>query len=742
MSSFDVVRRQVRGRGPLFALLGANAISDTGTAITMVAVPWFVLQTTGSAARTGLAMFVATLPILISGTFAGALIDRIGYRRVSVLADIGSGLLVAVVPVLHMTVGLVFWQLLALLFARWLLAAPGDTARQALVPEVAAATETSLERATSAYETIDRLAKMAGPGLAGVLIFLVGAADVLLIDAASFLISAATVGVGLVRVRVPEPDAERAYLRQLRDGLAYLRRDTLLRAVVLMVLVTNLLDASWTQVLVPVYAERILESPVAFGAILATMSAGAVVGTIVFGAVGKRLPRRATFTVAFLIIGAPRFAIFLIDPGLAPILITMAGCGFAAGAINPLVGTVAYERIPEQMRARVLGLITAGAFAAYPLGGLVGGFTVEGLGLKLTFLLFGALYLAVTLAPAIVPAWRQLDARISVPTQVAFVDQHTIEKKDLAFYLVGGEGEGDRARVAVLVDGADAEEVVVFGEPFHGELGAISCPRRVGPHRRGGVSPHDLVTGKVGFGVGIPCQCGVVRELFYEDPWVVWGGWGARDRGDCGGVELGHPCQVIEVDELDQVAVDSAVFDAHVLVLVGVLLAGFGESYGGIAVREEGELVAAAQEPVGAVDHPRVELRCVRVRGRVDVAGQLPRHRIVLPADRAADLVFLSGLWRHTLGKYPDSPRVACAIPHHIVVEHSLDVHAVPVGLFGEVCRAIQALFFPGDGHKDDAGIKGLGRHHSRQLEHCGDPGGIIIGAWSEAVRIGGVAAA
>lgn len=58
---------RLRGRGPLLALLAANAISDTGTYITMLAVPWFVLQTTDSAARTGLAMFVATLPLLISG---------------------------------------------------------------------------------------------------------------------------------------------------------------------------------------------------------------------------------------------------------------------------------------------------------------------------------------------------------------------------------------------------------------------------------------------------------------------------------------------------------------------------------------------------------------------------------------------------------------------------------------------------------------------------------------------------
>lgn len=402
---------RLRGRGPLLALLAANAISDTGTYVTMLAVPWFVLQTTGSAARTGLAMFVATLPILISGALAGTLIDRIGYRRASVLADLGSGLLVAVIPTLYLTVGLPFWQLLALLFARWLLAAPGDTARQALVPEVAAGTSTSLERATSAYETIDRVAKMAGPGLGGVLVVVVGAANVLLVDAAGFLVSAAVIGTGLARIRQPPPESKRSYLREFRDGLGYLRSDTLLRAAVLMVLVTNMLDASWTQVLVPVYADRLLDSPVALGTIVATLSGGAVAGTVAFGALGARLPRRATFTLAFLIAGAPRFAVFAFEPGLAPILITAAACGFASGAINPLAVIVAYERIPEAMRGRVLGLTTAGSFAAYPLGGLLAGFAVEGLGLEFAFLLLGGLYLVTTLAPAVASAWRQMDAR-------------------------------------------------------------------------------------------------------------------------------------------------------------------------------------------------------------------------------------------------------------------------------------------------------------------------------------------
>ena len=97
------------GRVPLFALLLANAVSLTGNTLTFVAVPWFVLQTTGSAARTGLAGGAAFLAAVLAGLFGGPIVDRLGFRRTSVLADLASCASVAAIPLLHNTVGLAFW---------------------------------------------------------------------------------------------------------------------------------------------------------------------------------------------------------------------------------------------------------------------------------------------------------------------------------------------------------------------------------------------------------------------------------------------------------------------------------------------------------------------------------------------------------------------------------------------------------------------------------------------------------
>ena len=86
-------------RTPLFALFTANAISMVGNVLTMIAIPWFVLQTTGSATQTGITGFFSLLPVVIAGLFGGALVDRLGYKRTSIAADLASGLTTALIPI-------------------------------------------------------------------------------------------------------------------------------------------------------------------------------------------------------------------------------------------------------------------------------------------------------------------------------------------------------------------------------------------------------------------------------------------------------------------------------------------------------------------------------------------------------------------------------------------------------------------------------------------------------------------
>jgi MFS family permease len=196
-----------RSRRPLFALFASDSISLTGNVVAQVAMPWFVLETTGSAALTGVTAFFTFLPAVIALFLGGAVVDRLGFARTSVLADLAIGVAVALIPVLHLTVGIELWQLIALVFAGALLDAPGTTAREALLPDVAELAGMGLEQASGINSAIHRGSVLVGAPVAGVLIVILGAANVLWLNAASFLASAL-----LIRFLGPTsgraPDAE------------------------------------------------------------------------------------------------------------------------------------------------------------------------------------------------------------------------------------------------------------------------------------------------------------------------------------------------------------------------------------------------------------------------------------------------------------------------------------------------------------------------------------------------------
>lgn len=405
-------------RRPFTLLLTANAISITGTSMTLLAVPWFVLQTTGSPARTGVAAACETVPLVLASAFGGPLVDRLGARTTAIVSDLLSAVGVTLVPLLALTVGLRFWQLCLFVGLTGLVRAPGDTARAVLVPGLVELAGTPMGRATSAFDGVSRGARMVGAPLAGVLIAALGPAQVLLVDAGTFLVSAALLRTALpVAVRTAPEHAGR-YLTQLREGIGGLRRDRLILAIVSMVLLTNLLDAAWATVFMPVYARTVLHSSVALGLLFGCFGAGALSGTVLYGIVGPRLRRWPVFTAAFLLVGAPRLFLLALEPPLVVLLVLSVATGLAAGAINPILSAVEYERIPPHLRSRVFGAMAAGALGGMPLGALLGGVVVERAGLQVAVVGAGLLYLLATLSPLVFRVWRQMDdARAALPAR-------------------------------------------------------------------------------------------------------------------------------------------------------------------------------------------------------------------------------------------------------------------------------------------------------------------------------------
>lgn len=395
-------------RRPFITFLAANALSITGNMLSLLAVPWFVLETTDSAVLTGLASFATTFPIVISAAFGGTLVDRLGYRATSVLSDLAGGVVALAVPLLFVTSDLGYPLLMLLLFLRWLVTTPGETARKAMLPDLSVAAGVRIERATAAYDGVSRAAAMVGAPLAGMLILWFGPHLLLFMDGVSFLLSALLIGAGVPRVRRGVRRSA-GYLGDLRAGLAFLWRDRLQLSATAMVVVVNLLDTGVTQVLLALYSREVVGDPRAFGLLTGMLGAGAVAGTIVYGATGERLPMRLTYGLAFLLAGVPRVLVLALGAPFPVALAVTAVSGFAAGAINPILGILQYNRIPAPLRARVIGTMTAAMYAGMPIGGLLAGSLSSLTGLDVTLLMFTCVYVLISAPPFVFPAWRELD---------------------------------------------------------------------------------------------------------------------------------------------------------------------------------------------------------------------------------------------------------------------------------------------------------------------------------------------
>ncbi|MFE7353593.1 MFS transporter [Streptomyces sp. NPDC057543] len=386
-----------------------------GSSLTLIGVPWFVLETTGSAGRAGVVAFCATLPIVVSALIGGPIIDRIGRRRVSVASDLVCGVAVAAIPMLHYANALAFWMLCALMAVSGLLHTPGNTARYVLVPDLAEYAGTTLARAASLFDAVSRGARMVGAALAGVLIALVGAETVLFLDAATFLTSALLIAFGIRGLRAAEPRKAaapvslRAYRSELREGYTYLLSNRLLLAVVVMVLFMNGTDQGWNAVLLPVHASTELGGARDIGLLTALFGAGGLTGALLYGAFGHRYSRRAVFTVCVVLCGAPRYAVAALTGTTLPLAVTMALSGLAGGVLNPVLTTVIYGSVPDELRSRVSGVLTAGGELAMPVGGLAAGLLVESAGVRGALLAMGGVYLLATLSPLVFPAWRTMD---------------------------------------------------------------------------------------------------------------------------------------------------------------------------------------------------------------------------------------------------------------------------------------------------------------------------------------------
>ncbi|MGL5823310.1 MAG: MFS transporter, partial [Nocardioides sp.] len=164
-------------------------------------------------------------------------------------------------------------------------------------------------------------------------------------------------------------------------------------------------------VILPVHFTA-LEQPARLGFLITAMSAGGVVGSLLYAAVGARFSRHKAFVVSLVLCALPVLGLSLL-PAYPVLLGFGLLTGLFFGSVNPIINTAMQTRSPEALRGRVIGIMGSAAYAAGPLGYVLAGPLIEVVGVQRAFLAMAVLLLGATLAAVAMRSLRGLD---DVPT--------------------------------------------------------------------------------------------------------------------------------------------------------------------------------------------------------------------------------------------------------------------------------------------------------------------------------------
>ncbi len=356
----------------LALLLAAEVISSTGTQMTWVALPWFVLRTTGSPQRMTWILIAEVVPIAVLGFWGGAIAGRIGTRRTMLLCDLARVPVFAAIPVLESLGLLPFWLLMALVALSGIFIAPYLGVQRAVVPELVGEEHGDVAAATALFQGANRLTIFIGPPLAGVLIALIGAANILYVDAATYLISFVLVSLFVHPPEVDAPEDSRGVL----DGARFVLRDRLLRV---WQPAFTVLDVCWIlffTTLPVLVVTRYGANPHVLGWLFGALGGGALVGALVALRVVRRFEPLALTAAAFLCQMASMWGVVVPGPWLLAVA-AIACAGFFMSLVNAPMQAFVMLRIPRDLRTQALAFSAVLQCVAAPAGLLLAGWALS-----------------------------------------------------------------------------------------------------------------------------------------------------------------------------------------------------------------------------------------------------------------------------------------------------------------------------------------------------------------------------
>jgi MFS family permease len=359
-----------------FRLLWAGeTASRLGSSVTTVALPLVaVLVLHAGPATVGLIAAAAWAPWLVLGLPAGAWIDRLPHRPVMLGCDLVSALLFLSVPAAAWLGRLTTGHLVVVALLTGACGVLFITAYRVYLPVLVPTAD--LPEANAKLQGSESVAQLAGRGLAGVIAQWAGVVFGLVVDAATFVVSAVCLAAISAR-EPPRPVARRrtTMRREIAEGLRWVARDRYLRSLALLSAVANVALTGYQALQVVFFVQEVGVAPATVGLLVAAPGAGGVVGAAVAARLARRWGSARALLLALLTMAPLGLLIPLATAGPGLVLPAVGGVAIGAGVVtaNVLAATFRQTYPPRAVRGRVVavgGLLSYGSSA---VGALLGG---------------------------------------------------------------------------------------------------------------------------------------------------------------------------------------------------------------------------------------------------------------------------------------------------------------------------------------------------------------------------------
>jgi len=390
----------------LFASVGNSAVH--------IAIPWLVLETTGSSANAGVVLGISGFSVIFTAPIIGGLIAVLGARPVSIWADIISAGSVVLFPIVGSLFGLNLTSLLIIAIIGAMFDPAGATARKSLIQAVAERDGLSLIKFNGTYEAAATIGTVLGPTGAALAISFVG------INATFYLIAIVFVLASCLAFFIPvvttytksdESFSVKNVFKETRIGMSALWNDKpLLSLVGLYTLLTAIYMPVESIVLSRYF--RDLNEPRTLGFVLSAMSVGIVIGALQFHRAVRIFSPGNMVILSMTLIGAVVCAMAFLPNALIFIGLGLA-LGLAFGPVSPMSNYLVQQRMPQHLHGPVFGTQFSLMYLATPAGTLALGLIVQSVSIAPLLFVIGALFIVVTLLVGFTGPLRRLSVDAS-----------------------------------------------------------------------------------------------------------------------------------------------------------------------------------------------------------------------------------------------------------------------------------------------------------------------------------------